>query len=558
MKLQYIAIATLAVGALSLSSCDDFLDKMPDSRVELKTTDQLRMLLVDGYCSSDIAPVLEIASDNIHDNNSADDESNERFPFASMEPWQDEAFTWQDIVSNIDTNSPSLAWEGYYHAIAVANAVLEKVPEFEAEGKGDEVAPYKGEALLIRAYNHFQLANIFCLPYRGPELSKTIPGIPYMTRPETEVKPNYDRGNLAEVFELIDKDLNEGLPLIDNSIYTQPKYHFNRAAAHAFAARFYLFKRDYAKCDSVASIALGDNPAMLMNDLWSQHFPGSSYYGQHNINVANPHNFLLTATYSLGFRHISNGRYTSSRDAAKSTYRGYGPTWTQSDRTGYVCHPCFADKIYRYDNTGVRLFFPKVTEIFEMRDKINRTGFAHIVRTDFTSEETLLCRAEARLFLGDIEGCIADLQIWDDARWICSIKPGCEQPKLTVARINAFYRDSNPGHGIVKKIRIDEVCPSDKYALTADKEPILQCIQHFRRIETLYDGLRWYDIRRLGLEITHKYSRYNEILTLKWDDPRKALQIPPDVLSAGFKPNDRLEIKPSEGGEMVADNRVTD
>ena len=33
---------------VELTSCNDFLDKVPDTRVELKTTEQLRMLLVNG------------------------------------------------------------------------------------------------------------------------------------------------------------------------------------------------------------------------------------------------------------------------------------------------------------------------------------------------------------------------------------------------------------------------------------------------------------------------------------------------------------------------------
>lgn len=548
MKLQYIALAALSA-SLTLVSCDDYLDKAPDTRVELSTPEQLRLLLVDGYASSDIAPVLEISSDNVSDNNSTGSDG-ERFPFASFEPMQDEAFQWEEIKSSLSTNSPSDAWEGYYHAISVANAVLEAIPEMEKRGLADEVAPYKGEALIIRAYNHFQLANIFCMPYRGPELSKSIVGIPYAEAPETLVKPQYDRGNLADVYDKIERDLLAGLPLIDDAIYEQPKYHFNRAAAHAFAARFYLFKRDYVKCDSVASIALGDNPAALMNQLWGQTFPSSTNYAQYNVNVKNPHNFMLTTTHSTAQRWTSNGRYTCSREAQRASFRGEGPTWITNE-TGYLCHPCFSGKLFQYDNTGVRLFFAKQTEFFEYTDKIARIGFAHVVRTDFTAEETLLCRAEARMFLGDIEGCLADLQTWDDPRWKCTVKPRCEQPKLTYQRIKSFYKDSDPGDGIVKKIRIDELCPSDKYTLTDYTEPILQCIQHFRRVETIYDGLRWYDVKRLGIDITHKYSRYDIELTLPWDDPRRALQIPPDVLSAGFTPNERVKLNPSTYSEMA-------
>ena len=70
--------------------------------------------------------------------------------------------------------------------------------------------------------------------------------------------------------------------------------------------------------------------------------------------------------------------------------------------------------------------------------------------------------------------------------------------------------------------------------------PILQCVQHFRRIETVHTGLRWFDIKRFGLEITHKIGK-NRVETLTKFDPRRAVQIPTEVISAGFQANPRGE-----------------
>ena len=49
MKFKYIAIAAAGVALMSLSSCKDFLDKVPDTRVDLETVEQLRELLNNGY-----------------------------------------------------------------------------------------------------------------------------------------------------------------------------------------------------------------------------------------------------------------------------------------------------------------------------------------------------------------------------------------------------------------------------------------------------------------------------------------------------------------------------
>ena len=268
MKLKYIAYSAL-IALLPLTSCNDFLDKTPDNRVELNSPAQLALLMVNGYPSGNYANMCEMSSDNYIDNTSPD-ESGNRYNLPAYDRIDDELFAWEDAKSSTGSDSPSDVWEKSYHAIAVANAVLDKVVEFEAKGMKDEVAPMKGEALLIRSYNHFILANLFCQPYRGPELSKSIQGIPYMTKSEDVVLVHYERKDLASVYEQIEEDLLAGLPLIDESLYDVPKYHFNKNAANAFAARFFLFKRDYPKVIKYATEAFGGeggNPASMFMDI---------------------------------------------------------------------------------------------------------------------------------------------------------------------------------------------------------------------------------------------------------------------------------------------------
>ena len=171
--------------------------------------------------------------------------------------------------------------------------------------------------------------------------------------------------------------------------------------------------------------------------------------------------------------------------------------------------------------------------------------YAHEARLEFWAEETLLCRAEAKLFLGDIDGCVADLTIWDAARQKLGAGESYSFKTLNRERIEQFYSEDpgdskyDKGFGIVKPIHIDEVCPSDKYSLTDDKLPYMQCIQHFRRIETVHNGMRFFDIKRLGLSITHYFGRFNKPYTLEKLDARYAMQIPSEVISAGMDANVR-------------------
>ena len=69
MKFRY-KILFMMVALIGLSSCQDFLDKVPDTRVYLVNLDQLQQLLVTGYMDSNYALVGELSSDNVIDNNS--------------------------------------------------------------------------------------------------------------------------------------------------------------------------------------------------------------------------------------------------------------------------------------------------------------------------------------------------------------------------------------------------------------------------------------------------------------------------------------------------------
>ena len=95
-----------------------------------------------------------------------------------------------------------------------------------------------GEALLVRAYHHFILVNLFSKQYG--KNSATDQGVPYSTEPEDKVQVAYERGTVAQVYDKIEADLIEGLKYVSDQYYSVLRYHFNTTAANAFAARFYL------------------------------------------------------------------------------------------------------------------------------------------------------------------------------------------------------------------------------------------------------------------------------------------------------------------------------
>ena len=567
MKLRY-KILFIAVALIGLSSCKDFLDKVPDTRVYLVNLDQLQQLLVTGYTDANYALVGELSSDNVIDNNSPSTMKGSegvRYHLSYYSQADEQVYAWQDVDLNISSSdTPSGVWGGCYGAIAVANAVLEKTDEFEATGmiEGEPISAadqarinaIKGEAYMIRAYHHFILAQIFCMPYRGASISATLPGIPYATVPEKELDPKYDRGTLQETYEKIEADLKLGLQFITDEYYEVPKNHFNVASSNAFAARFYLMKREYDKVVEYATAAFkGNDPRTMLNDGWWQDdFYYISDIGRYFTSIERPCNLQLFTNYSTWWRRFLGYRFTCNRDAKRGTIQGPGPSWKrcqyQNTKTKekFAMMPCFNGVCGSAGGQEYGAYFAgNCFEQFEYTDKISGIGYCHEIRPEFTTEETLLMRAEANLFLGNIDAAFEDLYIWNQEHISDDESRNYNMTELTKADILSFYgcyddpNRSDPGYNIVMKFNIDEVCPSDLYHMTDEIEPYMQCVQHFRRIQMVHLGNRWFDIKRFGFSIEHKMG-ISDVYTLQVLDPRYAIQIPNEVIGAGLEPNPRV------------------
>jgi len=73
---------------------------------------------------------------------------------------------------------------------------------------------------------------------------------------------------------------------------------------------------------------------------------------------------------------------------------------------------------------------------------------------------------------------------------------------------------------------------------------MLQCVLSFKRIETVYEGLRWFDIRRYGIKVYRRTMNEDgepETVTdsLESNDVRRSVQLPDIVLNAGMVANPR-------------------
>ena len=508
----------LLIGLILLnSSCDDFLDALPDNRITLDTPQKIRELMMTCYPTANYATIGEYSSDNFVDNRVGNLSG---VAINAYDRMDNDLFAWRDIRGqDRDEDSPYNVWEQYYQSIAAANIILRSIEELEKRGITESMDAQKGEALILRAYAHFILVNIFAMPYKDPEASKNDMGITYMKLPETVVGSHYERNSVAEVYAEIEKDIEAGLPLIDDSSYDVPTYHFTSRAAHAFAAKFYLYMRKYEKVVEHADQVLGTgDPSSQLRD-WATIYQNAEQQCFAYFSSDSPANLLLMPTFSIQMRRFQNYRYGSTGNALRGSYNDSGPTWNgrPAHLTGWV---------WTYDQT-YGLFISKVIEFFEYTDKVARIGYCHIMRTEFTTDATLLDRAEAKVFLNDFDGAVRDLQYWN--------KSHRNTQELTLPVIRNFYTPNK--EYFVFDFHTEEMSPS--FVVTENQKPLVDCVLHFRRIERIFEGDRWFDIRRYGIELEHIVGESETRIFLAHDDPHRAIQIPSDVLGAGLTPNDR-------------------
>ena len=157
---QYIASFLLGAAALgtsgTLTSCNDYLDKYPDKRMELRTPDHLAQLLTSAYPQVHPAYLLEMYSDNTDRHLSPS--------WGEVDRFQREAYQWDDITDVGENESPQMIWNSHYLAVNTANEVLSFIR------KQKDQSPFRaqsGEAKLCRAYAMLSLANVFCEAYRS-------------------------------------------------------------------------------------------------------------------------------------------------------------------------------------------------------------------------------------------------------------------------------------------------------------------------------------------------------------------------------------------------------
>lgn len=509
-------------------SCNDFLDENPDNRTVIDSSDKAVQMLVSAYADHQPWEFLEVMSDNT-DNHSAPG-------FAESDKYADEIYGWAEPTQSYNA-SPKNTWEGQYASIASANQVLAAIEGMEMN---DKLRAAKGEALMCRAFSHFLLVNIFAQQY-DPNHPEDL-GIPYMEHAETELDPKYERNTVHEVYALIEKDIEEGLPLVSDVNYTVPKYHFNTRAAHAFAARFYLYYQKWDKAIEEATAAISQNPSQYLRDFaalaaipcsnGSQLVTVGTYYTGADLQC----NFLLGTDYSSAgvrfggygnYKQYNHGQYIANTEGVNAPGYPYAASATAK--------ASWRRTTLNFINGLDKILLPHIPYLFEYTDPVAGIGYAHGVWAIFTADETLLTRAEAYIMTNQLDLALADMQTYANN--------ACSSTRTMTLESCRSWADGLAEYTPEAPTPKKALHPA--FSLNEDQTALVHVLLSLRRYETLHCGLRWFDIKRFGIEIYRRTLTANNLGVQSVDDklvvrdPRRAVQLPVEVISAGLEPNPR-------------------
>ncbi len=499
---KYIRLVYILVGIIALPSCNDFLDELPDNRVELSNKSDIEGLLANALPDGSFYSFTHSLSDNAGDAGIT----------AFSNQVNEESFKFQDYASQ-GQDTPLFYWISCYESIANTNLAIEYIENLSTEEQKDYESLY-GEALVARAYNHFMLVNIYCKHYEK-ETCKEDLGIPYVTKPEKEVLGKYTRGTVHSVYENILSDLTKGLPLLKDDFQKHPMFHFTNVSAHAFASRVYLYLGNWDKVISHSNHVLGGNVSSQIRSWNDDYMKKTSseleiFYSSSNEKS----NLLIRCAMSNYGLYYKYQRYGLTENIKSSIFD-----------VKLISNGAYTYKFRGYDNPD-RYYMDKFKHL-KKRISINADlGYGYMNHPLFTVEEVLFNYLEASVMKDRFTQTLSGLNDFFSKRVNNIIFPyDPERNIVTEENIKTLFLSKG-----------DNIVPS--YDVTARQKIFIKAILHARRAEFMFEGLRWFDIKRFNLPVIHIDANRNTFI-LESKDLRKAIQIPTSTISLGLTPNPR-------------------
>lgn len=215
---------------------------------------------------------------------------------------QELAYKWN---ANTITVTATSLWNNYYSAIVHANVLFDSDQNFSTQDK--EWQYIKGAAYVIKAYNYFDLLQLFSDRYEADRLG-IIPKV------SLEVEANA-RLTQKESLDLIKSNLAQGLELLTQSGKTQ-NYFINVKGIQLLQARVALYEGDYAKAEVLMQELINQGATLPTTveeyrSIWNSDNAG--VYWLYN-NQDNPNQYLYHETNQGDLLYINEDFVFDNQD----------------------------------------------------------------------------------------------------------------------------------------------------------------------------------------------------------------------------------------------------
>jgi hypothetical protein len=259
-----------------------------------------------------------------------------------------------------------------------------------------------------------------------------------------------------------------------------------------------MFKRDYNAAINFAGMALTGNTADNLRP-WNSSLSTMQYYdlqAEYTKSTLRG-NLLLQEANSVWGRSYASLRYGLGTNVFTKIFNTPNPT-------GWV---------YDYPAYGTPALYnvPKFFEHFVKESLSASSGNPYNTIPLFTAEEVVLNRAEAYVRVNNRTAALNDLNAFVSK----NIESYAPSDNMTAKKAVDFFKMPGDTTGAIVNTALE-----------------------FKKAFFLHEGLRWFDILRLKIPVTHT-TVSGEVLTLTADDKRKVLQLPILTKQAGLEPNAR-------------------
>lgn len=309
---------------LAMSSCNDWLDVEPTTQVDKDAMFKNE----DGFADAMAGVYTNMSSDNLYGKNltwyavelmgggaTCMYGNNTSYMMFSFQP------NLSSYMESIRNSFVDNVWNEQYNTIANVNSILSDIDSKQGVFTGDDYQIFKGEALGLRAFLHFDLLRLFG---KAGQENLDTKAIPYETALASDVYPML---TVKQVADAILADLKEAKELLKvdpmytggecskyvcskvtgNSTYRvryniadwhNRRFHFNYYAAVALMARVYMWLGDKENALACAKEVIDAQAEKFpwVNSSLVANVPSSSQYVSRDRTFCTEQIFALNIT----------------------------------------------------------------------------------------------------------------------------------------------------------------------------------------------------------------------------------------------------------------------